>query len=230
MNKNFDDTVLASLPRLPALEEGSLALFDAIRRRALADVDTAIKGGAPIEAVQPFRQQDNEIVGGYTALHEACSVPPGYSVCLEIVATLLAAGADPNRFAEEADGGSALMRLATCLPRNGAQVAETLINGGATPTIELIERALTAEKLWTEPCTSLFALPLVRVFWKHMASEEKQLLDGSMVSSIVSFDQQHAVDSESVKRAKWVIEQSVEPKMSPDSSPAAARSGGMKFH
>lgn len=201
---------LQGLPQLPEVDACTRALFVAIEARSLADVQAALKNGAKLDAVEPFRSTDGQAIeGGMDPLQTVCASYPGGLIDLPILAALLHAGADVHRMAVEADGVGILERLAQALPRNGAHAAEILIAAGARPSAKVVEFGLFAEKSWLEDTESRFFVPLMDTLWKAMPAEEQAKVDmQSFLKDIVS---NHALTAEQARRAKWVLEHAAVP-------------------
>lgn len=213
--------LLAGLPRLAALDDETRALFTAVRRRIAGEVNAALDAGAKLEAVEPYRVVGEDVEGGTSALQLACSPWPGKPVALEVLSTLLDAGANPNGNAT--GQGSALRRLAESLPSNGPAAAEILIKAGALPDVGLVAAALLAERLWIQPGLARNAIAIAETFWSVLPDDERALLDPHLPTQLIG-TMGGTAQPELVSRAKWVLDRlpTVKPAPSVQGEPTPA--------
>lgn len=201
-----NSSVLDHLPKLPALDEPTQALFDAIAKRDVEQVSRALDRGARLDKPQPFKPGSggNDVEGGMLPLQAACTTAPQAVLPMDIIKTLVERGADVNGCGIDDPCNSPLGILAQRLPQNAPGAIAFLSAHGATPTIEMVKQVLVSHRAWIDQSKPVqYFEGALDALWDAMPESEKKKMTPEWIMAVVPNDTA-PLDYQQIKKIQWL--------------------------
>lgn len=199
--------IIQHLPKLPAIDATTQALFDAIATRDETAAKQALDNGARLDQPQPYRaskRAGEDVEGGLLPLQAACSHAPQTPLNLAILQALLERGADPNAHGAAEPGDTALALVCQRLPQNAPAVIGLLVQHGARVDIGLVQQALDAPKAWAHHRGPVrYQEGTLDALWDAMPASEKNKLSIDVLMREVP-NSSTPLDYAQIKRVQWL--------------------------